>query len=411
MRILHISTNDYGGAGSAAVRIHLAHKKLGLESRLIVKNKTIDAESIFEYKRNSVMNIFLKLMNVMRRVIIFFMFNKKYLMYSILDLKKYNLLDFIKKDTFKPQLIIFHWVSGFANVDDIREIAEYYNCPVYWYLMDMAPLTGGCHFSHGCKNYNNSCMDCPADKLSIKKGIPFYLMQRKKKIHRDGLVKFLFPNEWVYNQFSKDNIIKIGKDIMYIPIDEEVFHPKLRESFIEFFILFGSNKLDDPRKGGKYFLEMLNKLEMLVKNSYDNKDLKKIKIIIPGIDSQSNLSCLPFDLIKLPYAKGEQELASLYQQCDLFVCCSIEDSGPMMVSESLMSGVPVIGFEMGVCPELIINDFNGAVVPLRDIDSMAKYIFKWIQSENYSEMKKNARNTAVKTFSVSAHFNQLKLNF
>ena len=46
MKVLHISTYDYGGAGLAAWRIHSAMRSANLESMMLVKEKHSDDENV-----------------------------------------------------------------------------------------------------------------------------------------------------------------------------------------------------------------------------------------------------------------------------------------------------------------------------------------------------------------------------
>ncbi|MFP3802939.1 glycosyltransferase, partial [Paraburkholderia sp. SIMBA_027] len=76
------------------------------------------------------------------------------------------------------------------------------------------------------------------------------------------------------------------------------------------------------------------------------------------------------------YIKDYRLLALLYQAADLFVNSSIEDSGPMMVSEALACGTPVVGFDTGVLTNMIIDNYKGYKAPLKDSKKLAEGIKK-----------------------------------
>ena len=48
--IIHFSTEDFGGAGSAALRVHEVYKQYGFNSILFCKNKRTDREDIVVIK-------------------------------------------------------------------------------------------------------------------------------------------------------------------------------------------------------------------------------------------------------------------------------------------------------------------------------------------------------------------------
>src|SRR5690606_14617272 len=77
-------------------------------------------------------------------------------------------------------------------------------------------------------------------------------------------------------------------------------------------------------------------------------------------------------------------LSQLYQSVDVFVNSSIEDSGPMMVSEALACGTPVVGFNTGVVMNMVIDGYNGYKAEIGDsigLKNGIKTIFKLNPSE------------------------------
>ena len=51
-------------------------------------------------------------------------------------------------------------------------------------------------------------------------------------------------------------------------------------------------------------------------------------------------------------------LNKLYAAADVVVIPSIEDSGPLMTSEVLMTGTPVVAFDTGIASELISKEYG-----------------------------------------------------
>ena len=66
----------------------------------------------------------------------------------------------------------------------------------------------------------------------------------------------------------------------------------------------------------------------------------------------------------------------------MFISSSIEDSGPVMINESIMCGTPVISFQMGVAENLIIDDETGYIVKLKNIRDLANSIEKVINLDD-----------------------------
>ena len=94
-------------------------------------------------------------------------------------------------------------------------------------------------------------------------------------------------------------------------------------------------------------------------------------------------------------------IASAYQIADIFICPSIEDSGPTMINQSIMCGTPVVSFEMGVSPDLVITGKTGYMAKLKDSKDLAQGIFEILSltDDNFNEMSDNCRKLALKVCS------------
>jgi glycosyltransferase involved in cell wall biosynthesis len=94
-------------------------------------------------------------------------------------------------------------------------------------------------------------------------------------------------------------------------------------------------------------------------------------------------------------------MASAYQAADVFISPSIEDSGPSMINQSLMCGTPVVSFEMGVSPDLVLTGKTGHMAVLRDSNDLARGIYNIVSmnSAQHSTLSENCRELAMKLYS------------
>ena len=159
MKILHISSNTHGGAGSAAARIHKSFLKHGHDSKMFVRTNQNSIERVLEF--NSTVSGFLT--RASRKIKNKLYLNDQYLMYSVHDRKEwYGVFENLQSLNFYPDVIILHWIAGFIGFDELTHLsANLPNTKILWYLMDMAPFTSGCHYSWGCVGYTNQCHPCP----------------------------------------------------------------------------------------------------------------------------------------------------------------------------------------------------------------------------------------------------------
>jgi glycosyltransferase involved in cell wall biosynthesis len=90
-------------------------------------------------------------------------------------------------------------------------------------------------------------------------------------------------------------------------------------------------------------------------------------------------------------------MSMIYSAADIFVAPSIEENLANTVLEALMSGIPVVAFNIGGMPDAIEHKINGYLAKPFDVDDLARGI-TWAL-ENKNEFKKNFYDRFVKRFS------------
>ena len=395
--IIHFSTLDYGGANSVALRTHKTFKKYGFNSIFFCKDKRSSDSNVLKIE-SRIKNLYFRLINKIELKLN--LFDEKYYFLE----KNRNLLNDIRQIEelipFKPDVIILYWISGFVDLKVIKQLKNKYDCKVYWYLMDMAPMTGGCHYAWDCKGYTNGCLNCPATG-TIKKNLPSDTMNYKIQMIRDIELEPISPTGWVTKQLKHSLLFKNKKihEIM-LGINPKIFKPlsqkditKLKLSYHlplnKKIIFFGAISTDEIRKGLSYLIKAL---ELIYKNKLI--DANAVIIVTAGKDiSKSMFKNIIFTHKHIGYLNRDEDLAKAYQMSTLFVSPSIQDSGPMMINESIMCGTPVVSFKMGVAEDLVFNNETGYVAELRNFEDFANGIKKIINldNQNYEEMKKKCR--------------------
>jgi len=87
---------------------------------------------------------------------------------------------------------------------------------------------------------------------------------------------------------------------------------------------------------------------------------------------------LVFECFNMGMLDNNYGIASAYQAADLFVCPSIEDSGPSMINQSIMCGTPVVSFKMGVALDLVIDGKTGYIAQIKNAEELANGLYKII---------------------------------
>jgi glycosyltransferase involved in cell wall biosynthesis len=130
-------------------------------------------------------------------------------------------------------------------------------------------------------------------------------------------------------------------------------------------IAFGAVSVDSPYKGWAYLQESL---EML-KNS---QNIKNILVLIFGSGYNKLIAeAIPFRTKFLGYLKDEYSMALVYNASDILIVPSLAEVFGYVVLESLSCGTPVVAFDVGGIPDLIIHKKNGYLAKYRNAEDIA----------------------------------------
>lgn len=383
--IVVFATDDIGGAGKAALRFVKALNRNGCNCKMLVKNKaTIDNDVV----RIHAISKFPFEQRVSRyfanRKVRGMSLNAKYYFGGRYD--DVNYIDIGKFIEFIPDTIIVTWITWFISPKTIKLFADKCNAKIIVCPMDMSPFTGGCHYAWDCNGFENDCKNCPAIVDKKHKYVAVDILKEKKD-HWDDAVRFWSCSSGLSSELSRASLAK-NKVIenVFIPIDEKIFNASNRISAKNIFginpsdkvILFGSSFSYEERKGINFFLESIE----LLYQTLSVEQRQNIKIVVAGRKSQEKSKYQPsFEVIDIDFIKDDLLLSQLYQASDVLVCPSIQDSGPMMINEAQMCGLPVVAFNVGVAPDFVINGFSGYICDTGNTEQMAISIRKIIFNE------------------------------
>lgn len=372
MKVLHFSTFDIGGAGHASVQLHRGLLQAGIQSQLIVRSSlSRDAQVTpyldFDFK--------FRLLNRCRREWARLTHGRTNPDYLFLD-RGVTYFDYAKLSSliyWEPDIIVVHSISEFISLKELAFLQQQWGAPIVLHLMDMAPLTGGCHYSWSCQRYTNTCGKCPA-MYSHQECDQSYINLSKKKQFSSGLnLVVVAPSHQLESQAKLAAVFR-DKPVhkILLSADTSVFHTAEKQMVKQMLglprhqrnIFFGAHAITEPRKGTKELLEALNSLVI-------NCPIDPASVLFTTAGNLHGLSIpKPFIHKHLGYLTM-QELSKAYQAADVFLCPSIEDSGPMMINESILSGTPVVSFDIGVAPDLVVNGVTGYIAGTKTGEDLA----------------------------------------
>ena len=429
-KILLLSTGDVNGAYEAIYRLGAHFVLKGHQVKMVVKTKTksndfiivytdipkpFKRKSIFERLSNKILSK-LKKKTIAPRI----EFDANYDFISVdettVNVSANRIVELIG---FQPDLIYSGMTDNFMNSTDLLHLQQLTKAQVYNITVDMNHFTGGCHFAWDCKGYIEGCSNkCPAIISEYGKDIPKRNFDTKLNNAKKGNFKIIGMSQWTVNQAKDSFIYKNQNEYQNVNslIDTSLFNSNnkaIAKRIFDmkdgtFYILMGCQHANAKRKGFEYLLAALQSLEK--KLTVEQKS--KIEVLIVSRSKADSFNEIPFHKKHIDYINDYRLLALLYQASDVFVNSSIEDSGPMMVSEALACGTPVVGFDMGVVNNMVISGYNGYKAKLKDSEDLAngiKTIFE-LSPECNKEYSKNAVKQVEKFSSLNAIDEVLNLN-
>lgn len=407
--ILHISTSDSGGAGLVAYKFHKAIENMGINSKMLVMEKSTDDESVIQVETNKLIyKINSKKRKLEEKI---GLINSKYYFYDKMNYSVNSDEVLERYIDFKPDVIVLGWITNFVDLKIIKKIANRYQCKVFWYIMDMAPITGGCHIIWDCSGYKNKCIDCPAVKFPFNK-LPRKNYKNKIKFLKNLNIELLYTVPWVEELLNQSPLYRdSSKHFMPVFFKEELFNINnntLRKKYSipndKKVILFGANTLEDKRKGFKYFLKSLKKLQ-------NNCDINNILIVLIGKgDLDLKKMGININFKNFGFIKTQKELSEIYKISDLFVSPVLADIGPSMVIESMLCGVPCVSFNQGVAQDIIQHMESGYIAEFKNSDDIAKginYVLD-LNKKEYNSLSIKARESAFRLYSNERFEKQLE---
>lgn len=303
----------------------------------------------------------------------------------------------------EADIIHLHWINnGFLSVEDIGRLQKL-NKPIVWTMHDMWAMTGGCHHSRECENYQQQCGNCFYLKNPSNNDISNKVNIRKLEAYNNLDMTFIACSNWLAERAKKSSLLGDKRvEVIPNPIDTTVFKPTSKTNAKGKFglnndticISFVAADVGNARKGFEY----LRKALWLLKEKHAEWG-DKIKLLVMGEEKTDVNLDLPFDYTFTGYLTDEEKIIDFYNASDVFVLPSLEENLPNTIMEALSCGVPSVAFEVGGIPDLIDHKQNGYLAKYMDIDDLAKGIEESIiESQNSNRLQTNARDKAVTNY-------------
>lgn len=394
MKILIVNTSDIdGGAARAAYRLHKALLSSGVDSQMLVQNKTSDDYTVLNEnkKANKYLN---KLRPILDSLSVRFYKNRTKTLFSPSFLPFSNIVDRINE--INPDIVHLHWIcGGMIRIEDIARI----KAPIVWSLHDMWAFTGGCHYDEECKAYEKECGNCKVLGSQKENDLSRKVFKRKQKVFNNKKdITIVGLSNWL-NECSKSSTLLKNKNHINLPnpIDTDIFKPFDKNLSRELWnlpkdkklILFGAiGATSDPRKGFK-------QLSIAIQNLDKNLN---IEFVVFGSSKPQNAPDLGFKTHYLGSLHDDVSLVTLYSAVDVMIVPSLQEAFGQTASEAMACETPVVAFGATGLLDIVDNKVNGYLAKPFDATNLKDGIEWVLNSSNYDELCLNAREKVMREF-------------
>jgi len=133
----------------------------------------------------------------------------------------------------------------------------------------------------------------------------------------------------------------------------------------------------------------------------------KVRFCLVGSPDSHNPQSIPIKQLEDWVEKGivewwgqQDNMPNVYAQATIVCLPSYREGLPKSLLEAASCGLPIVAFDVPGCREIVKDEFNGFLIPFKDIDAMYSSVLKLIEDTKLSNiMGKNGRQLVLREFS------------
>ncbi len=281
----------------------------------------------------------------------------------------------------KPDCILFHNLHG-ASWSQEMVLQATKSFPTSWTLHDCSSFLSTYYPSHCSSPLEKNLLECKKfwDSIGRSKTIfPLHAVTPSNWLKKEATSSF----------WAEDSVVTIHNpipDLFFKPSDSDSCKKALQLNPEKCVVLVIAGDLKEERKGGRIIKELISSFSceniqlLLVGSGFEKDDL-----------DQENIKCLGT-------VKDEVTLQIAYHAADILFHPAPVDNLPNTVAEAMSCGTPVLAFQTGGLPEMIIDGETGWLVKKIESSSILKTLKEIISAPIGSNFGKASKAQAKKLF-------------
>src|SRR5690554_56181 len=301
-------------------------------------------------------------------------------------------------EDFKPDVIHIHNVHGYyLNVPMLFKYLKTIDSKIIWTHHDCWAFSGsGAYFDYdGCEVWDEGCVINKSTKtypqVWLKPNQERNFKWKKEVFTSLEHIYIITVSDWLKDLMNLTFFNKYEIQRIYNGIDLGTFVPKTNNNQSKTKKLLGVANMWEARKGLDDFVALSKVLP------------KEYEITLIGL-SEKQINELPLNIKGISRTDSIDKLVKYYQEADLYLNLSVEETMGLTTVESLACGTPAIVYDKTAVPE-IVDEKSGVIVKANDIDALRETILNFDITDNTID---NCRQRALyfkKEIMVKNHLN------
>ena len=341
MKIVQLATSMIGGAGIAAMRLNQALNDIGVDSTLISNemNNGVKYANFLGVNRSKSESFKSKALTLSQQRII-------QSGNDLLTPFSTSTLDLQVVFDLAPDVIHIHSFYNLLKTKDIEKLINS-GIPMIFTLHDERILTGGCHCTNGCNQFESKCESCPQSRMGFRHFVSKERLYWRQILKDENRITLICPSKWMVEQVKKAGLIPITHpEIIRNPIStnylESGICERAEELDAKYTITFVSQNIRNSYKGLDNILECIE----IYANDFVRRNIQ-FRFVGHGAE---------LDIRDISYTQypnlSEESLIEIYRSTDLLLVPSKTDNSPNVVFEAALCGASFLGSNRAGLPEL-----------------------------------------------------------